>query len=76
MRVETKKALVSDNNKSFNVGDDIYFTYKEQHYIGEIVDISDNVFIIKNIEQERKKKVGTMWIPVNEISNCNYVYYD
>lgn len=82
--IRTVKTLITDNGKSFRVGDDIAFTLYNttsrynDHYIGEIVDITDTSIKIKNIEIDRDHIDGEMVIKLNGIrpNSCNYVYSD
>lgn len=82
--IKTVRTLVTDNKKSFGVGQDIAFTLfnKEtnhhDHYIGEIVEMTDTSIRISNIEIGRCHEDGEMIISLEDIepNSCNYVYYD
>jgi hypothetical protein len=77
MKVETKKTLIADNDKWFNIGDDIAFDYEDNHYIGSILEICEDTFIINNIECNSKHlKDKIMLIYFNKVMNCDYVYCD
>jgi hypothetical protein len=76
MRIETTKKLISNDGKSFNIGSDIAFRHNNNDYIVEIVDIGLKGFMGKNIEFNGRKIAGSMLFPIEEVSNCNYVYYD
>ncbi len=50
IKVEIKRILIADDGKSFNIGDDIAFTYNAKRYIGEIVDMTKDNLILTRIE--------------------------
>ena len=62
--IQIKKALITDNKKTFRVGDDIKFnifnkeTNYHDMYIGEIKEITDTAITIKRIEINRKQIGG------------------
>lgn len=82
--IQIKKALITDNKKTFRVGDDIKFnifnkeTNYHDMYIGEIKEITDTTITIKRIEINRKQIGGEMVISLNVIdtNSCNYVSVD
>ena len=82
--IQIKKALITDNKKTFRVGDDIKFnifnkeTNYHDMYIGEIKEITDTTITIKRIEINRKQIGGEMVISLNVIdtNSCNYVSID
>ena len=75
---------VTDNKKSFRVGEDIAFTLfnkvtnHHDHYIGNIIEMTDTSIKISNIEIDRCHEDGEMIIDLENIesNSCNYVYYD
>lgn len=81
--IKTVRTLITDNKKSFRVGEDIAFTLfnKEtnhhDHYIGNIVEITDTSIKISNIEIGRCRVDGEMIVGLVDIeaNSCNYVYY-
>ena len=82
--IQIKKALITDNKKTFRVGDDIKFnilnkeTNYHDMYIGEIKEITDTTITIKRIEINRKQISGEMVISLDVIdtNSCNYVSVD
>ena len=82
--IQIKKALITDNKKTFRVGDDIKFnifnkeTNYHDMYIGEIKEITDTTITIKRIEINRKQIGGEMVISLDVIdtNSCNYVSVD
>ena len=82
--IQTKRALITDNKKTFRVGDDIKFnilnkeTNYHDMYIGEIKEITDTTMTIKRIEINRKQIGGEMVISLDVIdtNSCNYVSVD
>lgn len=80
--IQTITKLITDNKKCFLVEDDIKFTLfnKEtnhhDHYIGNIVEITDTFIKISNIEINRCHEGGEMVIRLQDIepNSCNYVY--
>lgn len=82
--IKTVRTLVSDNKKSFRVGEDIAFTLfnkvtnHHDRYIGNIVEMTDTSITISNIEIGRCHEDGKMIIDLENIesNSCNYVYYD
>ena len=82
--IQIKKALITDNKKTFRVGDDIKFnifnkeTNYHDMYIGEIKEITDTTITIKRIEINRKQIGGEMVISLDFIdtNSCNYVSVD
>lgn len=81
---ETVRTLVTDNKKNFRVGEDIAFTLfnkvtnHHDHYIGNIVEMTDTSIKISNIEIDRYREDGEMIIDLENIesNSCNYVYCD
>lgn len=81
---ETVRTLVTDNKKNFRVGEDIAFTLfnkvtnHHDHYIGNIVEMTDTSIKISNIEIDRYHEDGEMIIDLENIesNSCNYVYCD
>jgi hypothetical protein len=81
---ETVRTLVTDNKKSFRVGEDVAFTLfnkvtnHHDHYIGNIIEMTDTSIKISNIEIDRCHEDGEMIIDLENIesNSCNYVYYD
>lgn len=82
--IQIKRALITDNKKTFRIGDDIKFnilnkeTNYHDMYIGEIKEITDTTITIKRIEINRNKIGGEMVIALDDIesNSCNYVYVD
>lgn len=82
-KIEVKKTLKTDNNKSFIVGSDIAFTLfntetnYHDRYIGEIEEITDDSITIGRIEINRNQIAGKKTILLKDIesNSCNYVYY-
>ena len=82
--IQIKRTLITDNKKTFRVGDDIKFnifnkeTNYHDMYIGEIKEITDTTMTIKRIEINRKQIGGEMVISLDVIdtNNCNYVSVD
>lgn len=82
MKYNTQTKLPTDNKKYFFIGDDISFTLfnKEtnhhDHYIGNIINITDTFIKISNIEINRCHKDGEMIIRLEDLepNSCNYVY--
>ena len=82
--IKTVRTLVTDNKKSFRVGEDIAFTLfnkvanHHDRYIGNIVEMTDTSIKISNIEIDRCHEDGEMIIDLeyNESNSCSYVYYD
>ena len=82
--IKTVRTLVTDNKKNFRVGEDIAFTLfnkvtnHHDHYIGNIVEMTDTSIKISNIEIDRYREDGEMIIDLENIesNSCNYVYYD
>ena len=82
--IQIKRALITDNKKTFRVGDDIKFnilnkeTNYHDMYIGEIKEITDTTITIKRIEINRKQIGGEMVISLDVIdtNSCNYVSVD
>ena len=82
--IKTVRTLVTDNNKSFRVGEDIAFTLfnkvtnHHDNYIGNILEMTDTSIKISNIEIDGCYKDGEMIIDLENIesNSCNYVYYD
>lgn len=85
--VETKKTLITDNDKRFNVGSDIGFTLKDSNirYIGEIKEIHDHYMVIhkielstNSIEKPSTSIPFTMTLPYDDIkeNSCSYVSVD
>ena len=82
--IQIKKALITDNKKTFRVGDDIKFnifnkeTNYHDMYIGEIKEITDTTITIKRIEINREQIGGEMVISLDDIDtdSCNYVSVD
>lgn len=76
MKVKTKRSLVDDNEREFNIGSDVAFDYKEDSYIGEIWDIGEENFVIGNIECGKHHIDGIKMIPIKDVSSFRHVYYD
>ena len=82
--IKTVRTLVTDNKKSFRVGEDIAFTLfnkvtnHHDHYIGNIIEMTDTSIKISNIEIDRCHEDGEMIIDLENIesNSCNYVYCD
>ena len=82
LKIQTQTKLIIDNKKYFFVGDDISFTLfnKEtnhhDHYIGNIINITDTFIKISNIEINRCHEDGEMIIRLEDFepNSCNYVY--
>lgn len=82
--IQIKRTLITDNKKTFRVGDDIKFnilnkeTNYHDMYIGEIKEITDTTITIKRIEINRKQIGGEMVISLDVIdtNSCNYVSVD
>lgn len=82
--IKTVRTLVTDNKKSFRVGGDIAFTLfnkvtnHHDHYIGNIIEMTDTFIKISDIEIDRCHEDGEMIIYLENIesNSCNYVYYD
>lgn len=82
--IKTVRTLVTDNKKNFRVGEDIAFTLfnkvtnHHDHYIGNIVEMTDTSIKISNIEIDRYREDGEMIIDLENIesNSCNYVYCD
>lgn len=82
--IKTVRTLVTDNKKSFRVGEDIAFTLFNKvanyhdHYIGNIIEMTDTSIKISNIEINRCHEDGEMIIDLENIesNSCNYVYCD
>lgn len=82
--IKTVRTLVTDNKKSFRIGEDIAFTLfnkvtnHHDHYIGNIVEMTDTSIKISNIEIDRYHEDGEMIIDLENIesNSCNYVYCD
>lgn len=82
--IQIKRALITDNKKTFRIGDDIKFnilnkvTNYHDMYIGEIKEITDTTITIKRIEINREQIGGEMVISLDDIdtNSCNYVSVD
>lgn len=82
--IQVKRALITDNKKTFRIGDDIKFnilnkeTNYHDMYIGEIKEITDTTITIKRIEINRNQIGGEMVISLDDIDtdSCNYVTVD
>ena len=82
--IQIKRALITDNKKTFRIGDDIKFnilnkeTNYHDMYIGEIKEITDTTITINRIEINRKQIGGEMVISLDVIdtNSCNYVSVD
>lgn len=68
----------------FDIGQEIFFelfnkeTNLYDNYIGEIIEITDKMITIKNIEINSNNIYGEQVIKLEDIKSCscNYVYYD
>lgn len=82
--IQIKRALITDNKKTFRIGDDIKFNILNKAanyhdmYIGEIKEITDTTITIKRIEINREQIDGEMVIFLDDIDtdSCNYVSVD
>lgn len=88
LRVETKRELVTEDGKRFNVFDDIAFsiynnmTNHKDHVICRIIGFSDSDYkkdngfiIVDNVEINREKDNQCMFA-FKDMMDINYVYYD
>lgn len=72
------KKLLEIEDKTFHIGEDMSFEFKNNRYIVEIAEMneSDNSIIGTNIELNKKHYDGNKKFYIEDIKNCEYCYVD
>ena len=76
--IKTVKTLETDNDKKFNIGQDIAFTLKDSgaRIIGNIIEIAENHIKINDILVNENAVQGEAIVTLSNIvdNSCSYVY--
>lgn len=79
MKAKITKTLISDEDKEFKIGDDIYFEYcktdtKTYECFGVITDIEEDLFKINNVQIDGMSVSDILTIKYSEVKD-GIIYY-
>lgn len=82
-KIETITKLHTDNNKVFEVNEDIALQYmtpcgEVERIIGEIKEIREDDMILRDLKINGEDRLGIMYVPYDRIvdNSCSFVYCD
>ena len=81
MKAKITKTLISDEDREFKIGDDIYFEYckngiKTYDCFGVITDIKEETFKINNVQIDKMNVSDSLTIKYSEVANGSICHTD
>jgi hypothetical protein len=76
MKLEVIRRLVNNDGTYFNKGDEIYFTYDGERFVGKITGFTESELTLNDLMVNGLEKDGSMIFALSGIEHCSRVRYD